>query len=96
MHSELKVFVPHGVEGVAVDRFGTEVAAVDGHAQNIQLDAGAAGTVTGTNVLPGHNLSRKGVISLKTIRRPKNIKMYLTFFYHFLKLPNSPIYTHTN
>lgn len=59
MHSELKVFVPHGVEGVAVDRFGTEVAAVDGHAQNIQLNAGAAGTVTGTNVLPGHNLSRK-------------------------------------
>lgn len=56
MHGELEVLTPHGVEGVAVDWFGAEVAAVDGHAQNIHLNAGAASGVTGTNVLTGHNL----------------------------------------
>lgn len=56
MHSELKVLVPHGVEGVAVDGFGTEVAAVDRHTQNIQLEAGATSAVTGADVLPRNNL----------------------------------------
>jgi len=58
MHGELKVLTPHGVEGVAVDGFGTEVAAVDGHAQNIHLDAGAAGAVTRTNILTRNNLRK--------------------------------------
>lgn len=64
MHGELKVLVPHGVEGVAVDGFGTEVADVDGHAQNVHLEAGTAGSVTGTDVLPRNNLreDRRGVI----------------------------------
>lgn len=64
VHCELKVLVPHGVEGVAVDGFGTEVAAVDGHAQNVHLEAGAAGAVSGTDVLPRNNLreDRRGVI----------------------------------
>lgn len=56
MHGELKVLVPHGVEGVAVDGFGTEVGAVDRHAQDIHLDAGAAAAVTGTDVLPRNDL----------------------------------------
>lgn len=56
MHSELKVLVPHGVEGVAVDGFGAEVAAIDGHAQDVHLDAGAAGAVTGTDVLSRDDL----------------------------------------
>lgn len=56
MHVELKVFAPHGVQGVAVDGFGTEVAAVDGHAQNIHLDAGTASAVTRTNILTRNNL----------------------------------------
>lgn len=56
MHGELKVLVPHGVEGVAVDGFGAEVAAVDRHAQDVHLETGAAGAVTGTDVLPGNNL----------------------------------------
>lgn len=61
MHCELKVLAPHGVEGVAVDGFGSEVAAVNGHSQNIQLNAGAAGTVTGTNVLTRHNLKEENI-----------------------------------
>lgn len=56
MHGELKVLVPHGVEGVAVDGFGAEVAAVDWHAQDVHLETGAAGAVTGTDVLTGNNL----------------------------------------
>lgn len=59
MHSELKVLAPHGVEGIVVDGLGTEMAAVDGHAQNIHLNAGAAGAVARTNVLTRHNLRKK-------------------------------------
>ena len=59
VHGELEVLAPHGVERVAVDGLGAEVAAVHGHAQDIHLDAGAAGTVTGTHVLPGDNLRDK-------------------------------------
>lgn len=59
MHSELKVLAPHGVEGVAVDGFGAEVAAVDGHAQNIHLEARAASAITRTNVLTGDNLRER-------------------------------------
>lgn len=58
MHSELEVLVPHWVEGVAVDGLGAEVAAVNGHAQDVHLDAGAAGAVAGTNVLAGHDLEQ--------------------------------------
>lgn len=56
VHGELEVLAPHGVQGVAVDGFGAEMAAVDGHAQNVHLDAGAAGAVTGTDVLTGDDL----------------------------------------
>ena len=59
VNRELKVLTPHGVEGVAVNGFGTKVAAVNGHAQNIHLDAGAAGAVTWTNILTGQNLRGK-------------------------------------
>lgn len=67
MHGELKVLVPHGVEGVAVDGFGTEVGAVDRHAQDVHLDAGAAAAVTGTHVLPRNDLmeSRGAVLIRK-------------------------------
>lgn len=60
MHRELKVLVPHGVEGVAVDGFGAEVAAVDGHAQDVHLNAGAAVAVTGTDVLARDDLGEDG------------------------------------
>lgn len=56
VHSELKVLVPHGIEGVAVDGFGAEVAAVNRHTQNIHLEAGATSTVPGADVLPRNNL----------------------------------------
>lgn len=59
VHGELEVLVPHGVEGVAVDGLGAEVAAVDRHAQDIHLDAGAAGAVAGTHVLAGDNLEQR-------------------------------------
>ena len=64
MHAELKVLAPHRVEGVAVDGFGAEVAAVDGHAQDVDLETGAAGAVTGTDVLAGDDLreDRRGVL----------------------------------
>lgn len=59
MHIKLKVLTPHGVQGVAVDGFGTEVAAVDGHAKDIHLDAGTAGAVTRTHILTRDNLKEK-------------------------------------
>lgn len=59
VHGELEVLAPHGVEGVAVDGFGTEVAAVDRHAQDVHLQAGAAGAVTRTHVLTRDNLRVK-------------------------------------
>lgn len=59
VHAERKVLAPHGVEGVAVNGLGTEVAAVNGHAQNVHFQTGAACTVTRTNVLPGDNLGEK-------------------------------------
>lgn len=70
MHAELEVLAPHGVEGVAVDGFGAEVAAVDGHAQDVHLDTGAAGGVAGTHVLTGDDLEehRPGVMSTRGTR----------------------------
>lgn len=66
MHSELKVLVPHGVEGVAVDGFGAEVGAVDRHAQDVHLDAGAAAAVTGTDVLPRNDLRQsRGAVLIR-------------------------------
>lgn len=56
VHSELKVLAPHGVERVAVDGLRAEVAAVDRHAQDVDLDAGAAGAVAGANILARHDL----------------------------------------
>lgn len=70
MHGELKVFVPHGVEGVAVDGLGAEVAAVDGHAQNVHLEAGAAGAVAGTDVLPGNNLGGESQSHMSALFTP--------------------------
>lgn len=59
VHGELEVLAPHGVEGVAVDGFGAKVAAVDGHAQDVHLEARAAGAVPGTDVLTGDDLRRR-------------------------------------
>lgn len=59
VHIELEVLAPHGVESVAVDGFGSKVTAVDGHAQNVQLNAGAPSTVCRTNILPRNNLRHK-------------------------------------
>ncbi len=57
VHGELKVLAPHGVEGVSVDGFGTKVAVVHRHAQNVHLQAGAACAVTGTDVLTRDDLT---------------------------------------
>lgn len=67
VHAELKVFAPHRVQGVAVDGFGTEVAAVDLHAQNIHFNAGAAGAVTRTNILTRDNLEGRTVRKTVTL-----------------------------
>lgn len=56
MNAEKELLVPHGVQGVAVDGFGAEVAAVQGHPQHVQLDAGAARAIAGANVLARHDL----------------------------------------
>lgn len=67
MHSKLKVLVPHGVEGITVDGFGAEVGAVNRHAQDIHLNAGAAAAVSRTDVLPRNNLreNRRAVMISK-------------------------------
>lgn len=56
MNPEEELLVPHGVERVAVDGLRAEVAAVQGHPQHVDLDAGAACAVAGTNILPRHDL----------------------------------------
>lgn len=58
VHSKLKVLIPHGVEGITVNGFGAEVGAVNRHAQNIHLKAGAATAVSRTDVLPRNNLRK--------------------------------------
>lgn len=67
VHSKLKVLVPHGVEGITVDGFGAEVGAVNRHAQDIHLNAGAAAAVSRTDVLPRNNLreNRRAVMISK-------------------------------
>lgn len=57
--AEQELLVPHGVEGVAVDGLGAEVAAVQGHPQHVDLDAGAARAVAGANVLARHDLQQR-------------------------------------
>lgn len=54
--AEKELLVPHGVEGVAVDGLGAEVAAVQGHPQHIDLNAGAARAVAGANILARYDL----------------------------------------
>lgn len=56
MNPEQELLVPHGVERVAVDGLGAEVAAVQGHPQHVDLDAGAARAVAGANILARHDL----------------------------------------
>lgn len=56
MNPEKELLVPHGVESVAVDGLRAEVAAVQGHPQHVDLDAGAARAIAGANVLARHNL----------------------------------------
>lgn len=56
MHAEQELLVPHGVERVAVDGLGAEVAAVQGHPQHVDLDAGAARAIAGADVLARHDL----------------------------------------
>lgn len=57
VHRELEDVAPHGVEGVAVDRFGAKVAAIHRQTQNIHLNTGAAGAVTRTDILTRDHLN---------------------------------------
>ena len=79
VHGELKVLAPHGVEGVAMDGFGAEVAAVDRHAQNVDLETGAASAVTGTDVLTGDDLreDRRGVLLINESHKQNSLLSFV-------------------
>lgn len=83
MHGEVELLAPHGVERVAVDGFGAEVVAVDGHAQNVHLDAGAARAVARTHVLTGNNLQEKELLDSSRNKKGSfiNYQVFYFFFY---------------
>jgi len=56
VNPEKELLVPHGVESVAMNGLRPEVAAVQGHPQHIDFDAGAARAIAGADVLSRHNL----------------------------------------
>lgn len=56
MNPEKKLLVPHWVEGVAMNGFGPEMAAVQGHPKHIDFDARTSCAVAGAHVLSRHDL----------------------------------------
>ena len=58
-YRECETLVPNGIEGVAMDGFGTEVAPICLHAQNIHLDTGTTTGVSRTYILTRDNLKKK-------------------------------------
>lgn len=70
MNPEEELFVPHGVQSIAMDGLRAEVAAIQGHAQDVNLDTGASCAVTRAHILPRNNLrGRKGSKSLRMQRK---------------------------
>lgn len=59
MNPEEELFIPHGVQSIAVDGLRAEVAAIQGHAQDVDLYTRASRAVTRAHVLPRDNLRRK-------------------------------------
>lgn len=56
MNPEKKLFIPRGVESIAMNGLRPEVAAIQGHSKDIHFNAGASCAVPRTHVLPRHNL----------------------------------------
>lgn len=59
MNPEEKLFVPHWVQSVSMDGLCAEVAAVQGHAQDVNLNAWTSGAVTGAHILARDDLKGK-------------------------------------
>lgn len=74
MNPEEKLFVPHGVQSVPVDGLCAEVAAVQGHAQDVDFDARAPRAAVWTHVLTRDDLrERKGSKSPKMSKEQSNL-----------------------
>lgn len=59
MNPEEKLLIPHGVQSVSVDGFCAEMAAVQGHAQDVNFNARTSGAVTRTHILARDDLKGK-------------------------------------
>lgn len=51
MNPEEELFIPHGVQSVSMDGLCAEMAAVQGYAQDVNLNAWTSGAVTRAHVL---------------------------------------------
>ena len=58
-HRKGETLVPNGIEGIAMDGFGPEVAPICLHAQNIHLDTGTTTGVSRAYILTRDNLRKK-------------------------------------
>lgn len=56
MNSEEKLFIPHGVQGIAMDGLRAKMATVQGHSQDIDFNTRASCAVTRAHVLSRDNL----------------------------------------
>lgn len=51
MNPEEKLLIPHGVQSVPMDGLCAEMAAVQGHAQDVNFNAQTSGAVTRAHIL---------------------------------------------
>lgn len=56
MNAEKELFIPHGVESVAVNGLRPEMAAIQRHPQHIDFDARTARAIARADILSRHNL----------------------------------------
>lgn len=56
MNPEQKLFVPHGVQSISVDGLRAEMAAVQGHSQDVHFNTRASRAVTRAHVLTRDDL----------------------------------------
>lgn len=56
MNPEKELFIPHGVESVAMNGLCPEMAAIQRHPQHIDLNARTARAIARADVLSGHDL----------------------------------------
>lgn len=56
MNPEEKLFIPHGVQSISMDGLCAEMAAVQGHSQDIDFNTRASHAVTWAHILARDNL----------------------------------------